>query len=165
MLAAAIVSMACSCVGTDAQPKNRKKKRKQAEGDEFPVKHANVSPSARGHDGTSKPACARAACTMPGRHAVPGGTETRICQKIGSGSVAEEEAVLNTDVARESEDGIAPHQQDGEPKSMNGNAIDGEEATKRTIFIGNVPADTKKAALKAVFSKYVHSIGCMREQP
>lgn len=32
--------------------------------------------------------------------------------------------------------------------------IDDAAATERTIFVGNVPANSKKSALKALFSKY-----------
>lgn len=143
------------CLGTEAYSKKRKMKRNQEEGEDSSVKHANLSTPECGHNSTGKPGQGKAACTTPGRQARPGGTETRKRHKNDSWSDAEE-AVLNTHLARESEHGVAQHEQHTEPKSITGNAIDDEEATKRTIFIGNVPADTKKAALKAVFLKYVH---------
>eukprot|EP00892_Ulva_mutabilis_P007239 jgi/Ulvmu1/4888/UM020_0174.1 len=34
------------------------------------------------------------------------------------------------------------------------NEVEDPAATKRTVFVGNVPADTKKSSLKALFSKY-----------
>lgn len=62
-----------------------------------------------------------------------------------------EEAALDAHASSDHEDSSMP--KNSQPRTTDTKTLDDEEATKRTVFVGNIPADTKKSSLKATFSR------------
>lgn len=129
----------------------KKRKKKKDNSDIGQVRRVGAAPASPEQHSKASPCHTKGTGTTAAQPTVPDGAKMGTCRNHRT-DLSVEEAALDAHASSDHEDSSMP--KNSQPRTTDTKTLDDEEATKRTVFVGNIPADTKKSSLKATFSRY-----------